>query len=128
RVVVPSDRPSTVYNPISTNRPLTKENIDVCHRNPAGKIKKPKIASNSLSSAGTILCCSSLKSSDIRNCNKQIQARREKEVSSKLWKGATELGVVGEACEEDCVHHILANERRDEEGRIRREQQQHVNQ
>ncbi|CAJ2667747.1 unnamed protein product [Trifolium pratense] len=96
---------------------------DKCTRNPVGKIKKPNIASNSVSSAGTILCCSSLQSSDIRNCNKVFLKNREKEVTSKIWKGARDLGVGGEEDEDVCIHHIHNNERRDEDGRILRAQQ-----
>ncbi|CAJ2661946.1 unnamed protein product [Trifolium pratense] len=96
---------------------------DKCTRNPVGKIKKPNIASNSVSSAGTVLCCSSLQSSDIRNCNKVFLKNREKEVTSKIWKGARDLGVGGEEDEDVCIHHIHNNERRDEDGRILRAQQ-----
>ncbi|PNY01681.1 hypothetical protein L195_g024982 [Trifolium pratense] len=93
-----------------------------CSRNPVGRCKKPKLAANSLSSAGGILCCSSLHSSDIRNCNSRIQNNRDKEVTSKVWKGAKDLGVGGIAVEEVCISHIHNNEKRDKEGRIQREQ------
>ncbi|PNX93423.1 hypothetical protein L195_g016577 [Trifolium pratense] len=94
----------------------------VCSRNPAGKIKKSRIMSNSVSSAGAILCCSSLHSSDIRNCNNLILKQREKEVTSKVWNGAKDLGVKGGADEAECIRQIHNNESRDVEGRRQREQ------
>ncbi|MCH96251.1 hypothetical protein A2U01_0017235 [Trifolium medium] len=102
------------------------EKVETCHRNAVGKHSKPRVTSNSISSAGTILCCSSLNSSDIRNCNNQILKRREKEVTSRLWKGAKELGVGGGVEEEDCIRHFSTNEKRDEEGRKRREHNKKV--
>jgi hypothetical protein len=62
-----------------------------CSRNAVGRIGQPKVPSNSVSFAGTILCCSSLQSSGIRNSNKQILKRREKEVTTKLWNEAKAL-------------------------------------
>ncbi|PNX61298.1 hypothetical protein L195_g052380, partial [Trifolium pratense] len=47
----------------------------------------------SISSAGDILCCSSINSSDIRNCNNNFLKKYEQEVASKVWQGALELGV-----------------------------------
>jgi hypothetical protein len=88
----------------------------------------------SISSAGEILCCSSLNSTDIRNCNSVFLKKFEQEVVSKVWKGAVDLGVdipsVGYkggaegafgGLEEVCRKEIQDNEKRDEEERTRRE-------
>jgi hypothetical protein len=97
-----------------------------------------KNQATSLSSAGDVLCCSPLNSSDIRNCNKIILKKYEEEVVSKVWNGAVELGVelgtVGEKSSGDqgdipkkaarCVVEIKENEKRDEEERLRREHKQ----
>ncbi|CAJ2672764.1 unnamed protein product [Trifolium pratense] len=99
-----------------------------CVRNPIGRVKKPKVAAtNSISSAGAVLCCSSIQSSDIRNCNKQILKRRDNDVTSKIWKGAKGLGIGEGADEDECTRRIQNNEKRDEEGRNRRAQQKKVN-
>ncbi|MCH96851.1 hypothetical protein A2U01_0017841 [Trifolium medium] len=99
-----------------------------------------KISSHSVSSAGEIMCCSSINSSDIRNCNKKFLKSYDREVVSKFWRGALELGVevtsnirqdnqeagaMGEM-EEECLQEIQDNEKRDSEERIRREQRQHL--
>ncbi|PNX74590.1 hypothetical protein L195_g030515, partial [Trifolium pratense] len=62
-------------------------------RNPPHLCATGKQAVASISSAGDILCCSSINSSDIRNCNKVFLKNYEKEVASKVWRGALELGV-----------------------------------
>jgi hypothetical protein len=93
---------------------------------------------HSISSAGDILCCSSLNSTDIKNCNKIFWKKYEQEVASKVWHEALELGVelneedgvitrgaVGSTVEE-CILKIQENEKRDETERIRREQHQSV--
>ncbi|GAU23839.1 hypothetical protein TSUD_380010 [Trifolium subterraneum] len=61
------------------------------------------INSNQIVIGGDILCCSSIKSAEIRNCNKKFLNKYEQEVASKVWKGAVELGVgenslVGRSC------------------------------
>jgi hypothetical protein len=97
---------------------------------------KGTLRAESISSAGEILCCSSLNSSDIRNCNNNILKNFEHEVVSKVWKGAVELGVELTACgskgeveigaigglEKVCLKEIQENEKRDKEESIRREQ------
>ncbi|MCH99418.1 hypothetical protein A2U01_0020430 [Trifolium medium] len=99
-----------------------------CSRNPISCNRPKKKSSNIVSSAGTILCCSSLNSSDIRNCNKNFLKRNETEVASKVWNGAVELGVEGEEDKEVYIQHIIGNERHDEESRVMREQLKKVNQ
>ncbi|MCH80281.1 hypothetical protein A2U01_0001047 [Trifolium medium] len=76
---------------------------------------------NSLSSAGDVLCCSSLNSADIRNCNKNFLKKYEHEVASKVWQGALELGVEGEEAEGTYVERIITNETLEEEARLERE-------
>ncbi|MCH90207.1 hypothetical protein A2U01_0011118 [Trifolium medium] len=39
---------------------------------------------------------SSLKSSEIRNCNQRLWGEYDKEVASKVWQGVTKLGVEGD--------------------------------
>ncbi|MCI39201.1 hypothetical protein A2U01_0060432, partial [Trifolium medium] len=60
--------------------------------NPSNAGNKKK-QSCSVSSADDILCCSSINSSDIRNCNKKFMQRYDQEAASKVWRGALELGV-----------------------------------
>ncbi|GAU33427.1 hypothetical protein TSUD_380630 [Trifolium subterraneum] len=71
-------------------------NFERVTRNPPSRHKPRKNNSTSLSSAGSILCCSSFKSSDICNCNKKILEKHEFEAASKISQGAIELGVEGE--------------------------------
>jgi hypothetical protein len=99
------------------------------------KAKEGNNRADSISSAGEILCCSSLSSSDIRNCNNNILKKFEQEVVSKVWKGAVELGVDLASCgskgaldsgaigvmEEVCRKEIQENEKRDAEESSRRE-------
>ncbi|PNX97199.1 hypothetical protein L195_g020424 [Trifolium pratense] len=99
---------------------------DGCVRNPIGRFKAPKGNDNSVSSAGSILCCSSLNSSDIRNCNKQILNKAEISMVDKVWKGVVELGVEGEEVETVYRNRISVNEKRDSEARILREQNKQV--
>ncbi|MCH86657.1 hypothetical protein A2U01_0007516 [Trifolium medium] len=99
--------------------------IESCSRNSVGKHKKVKNTANSLSSVGSVLCCSSLKSAEIRNCNKKFWSKHENEVASKVWQGVTELGVEGDEEEERYVERLLLNENRDEVVRRQREQNQH---
>jgi hypothetical protein len=88
-------------------------------RNPPSNLGK--ISTISLSSAGEILCCSSINSSDIRNCNNNFLKKHNIEVASKVWKGAVELGVVGDD-ETGCyVDRIVTNEGREADNRIHRE-------
>jgi hypothetical protein len=108
----------------------------VVSRGPVGQKSKAEFnRSDSISSAGEILCCSSLSSSDIRYYNKNILKKFEQEVVSKVCKGALELGVDLVSCgskeglesgavgalKEVCLKEIQDNERRDEEARFRRE-------
>ncbi|GAU45706.1 hypothetical protein TSUD_86820 [Trifolium subterraneum] len=55
---------------------------------------------NSCSSVRTVLCCISLNSSDIRNCNKRFLEVYELDKANKVWQEATELGVKGDEEEE----------------------------
>ncbi|MCI71203.1 hypothetical protein A2U01_0092466, partial [Trifolium medium] len=48
-------------------------------------------SANSLSSAGAVLCCSSLNSSDIRNCNNGFVEAYDHDAASKVWQGAVDL-------------------------------------
>jgi hypothetical protein len=84
--------------------------------------------SRSSSLTGGNLCCSSINSSCIRNCNKIFLKKFEQEVVSKVWHGAVELGVEcsshddkGERLKEVCLKEILDNELRDEEESFKRE-------
>jgi hypothetical protein len=123
----------------SASKPPSTEVI--VSRGPVGrKFKATSNRAASISSAGEILCCSSLSSSDIRNCNKKILQKFEQEVISKVWKGAVELGVEIDPCgstegldsgalgalEEVCLKEIQDNERRDEAESLRREQRNNV--
>jgi hypothetical protein len=81
--------------------------------------------SSSLSSAGVILCCSSINSTDIRNCNKRFVANFQQEAAKKVWKEATVLGVVGMEGDDAYVKRILNNENEEDEARVQREQHQH---
>jgi hypothetical protein len=76
----------------------------------------------SFSSAGSILCCSSIGSSEIRNCNTRFLHNHDMVTAIKVWKGATELGVEGEEEEHQYVERILINEKKEEEARRLREQ------
>jgi hypothetical protein len=87
-------------------------------RNPPSNLRK--LPSNSLSSAGEILCCSSINSSDIRNCNNNFLKKHNYEVASKVWKGAVELGVEGDEEAGSYVERIVTNEGRETESRIQR--------
>jgi hypothetical protein len=86
-----------------------------------------KKSSNSLSSAGEILCCSSINSSDIRNCNNKFLKKHNHEIASKVWKGAVELGVEGDEEVEGYVDRIVTNEGREDEARIQREHRSQFN-
>jgi hypothetical protein len=81
--------------------------------------------SSSLSSAGVILCCSSINSTDIRNCNKRFVANFQQEAAKKVWKEVTVLGVVGMEGDDAYVKRILNNENEEDEARVQREQHQH---
>jgi hypothetical protein len=82
---------------------------------------------NSLSSAGTILCCSSIGSSDIRNCNSRFIENHEITSAVKVWKGAAELGVEGAEEDEQYVERIRINEKKEEEAsRLRKQQKQGI--
>jgi hypothetical protein len=97
-------------------------------------------STSSIFSRGDILCCSSINSSDIRNCNKLFLKKHEQEIASKVWQGAVSLGVVENAEsgggsrenvsfggeENVCIFEIQNNEKRDEEESIRRERKNSV--
>ncbi|MCH95563.1 hypothetical protein A2U01_0016542, partial [Trifolium medium] len=123
---LPQSRSSSSRREGLSDRNMTA--VEGCSRNPINCNRPKKNSSSSVSSAGAILCCSSLNSSDIRNCNKNFLKRNETEVASKVWKGAVELGVEGEEGKEAYIQHIIGNERRDEECRALREQLKKVNQ
>jgi hypothetical protein len=91
-------------------------------RNPPSQSTRKKHQEGSLSSAGEILCCSSINSSDIRNCNARNIDNLNNDAAQKVWKGVLDLGVVGEEGDEIYVQRILANENKEEELRIQREQ------
>jgi hypothetical protein len=95
--------------------------LGVTRKPPSQKKKNVAKPSNSLSSAGEILCCSSINSTEIRNCNKRFIDNFNHEAAHKVWKGAKELGVVGEEGDDIYVKRILANENNEEEARIQRE-------
>jgi hypothetical protein len=75
------------------------------------------------------LGCSSINSSEIRNCNNRFLKNFEQEVVSKVWNGALQLGVVcnplgergGDVQAVDLEAEIQENEKRDEAGKARRE-------
>ncbi|MCH82646.1 hypothetical protein A2U01_0003457, partial [Trifolium medium] len=66
----------------SSSPPIISTAMEVCSRNPVGKFKAVTAKDNPLSSAGSILCCSSLNSVDIRNCNQQFWNKHETEVNA----------------------------------------------
>jgi hypothetical protein len=121
----------------STNECVSKETaVGVVAAKRSKPLLKPnlKLQATSLSSAGDVLCCSPLNSSDIRNCNQLIIKKHEEEVVSKVWNGAVELGVEldlerEKSCGEQgavpvklakCILEIKENEKRDEDERARR--------
>jgi hypothetical protein len=87
-------------------------------RNPPSKLGKN--TSTSISSAGEILCCSSINSSDIRNCSNIFLKKYNHDVADKVWEGAVELGVKGVEEAGRYVERIVINEGREVEGRIQR--------
>jgi hypothetical protein len=102
------------------------------------KVNKGAVQIETNASSGDTLCCSSLNSSDIKNCNKLFWKKYEQEVAAKVWHGALDLGVELNKADgffskahgafgstaEDCILEIQENEKRDEVGSFRREQQQ----
>jgi hypothetical protein len=82
-------------------------------------------AASSLSSAGAVLCCSSLSSSDIKNCNNRFITKHDEEAAIQVWHDVAELGVEGEEQEERYIERILCNEKREEAARRLREQTKH---
>ncbi|MCH80923.1 hypothetical protein A2U01_0001699 [Trifolium medium] len=126
----PRKQPTNSSQSISRPQPSEQEvesqqfelNNEGVTRNHPSRFRKGKNLANSLSSAGSILCCSSINSSDVRNCNKKFLQKYEYEVASKVWQGALELGVEGEEEEERYVERIISNENRVEAARILREQ------
>ncbi|MCH93155.1 hypothetical protein A2U01_0014103 [Trifolium medium] len=108
------------------NRSIGVKEDNTCTRNPPGRFKASNGKENSVSSAGSILCCSSLNSSDIRNCNKQFWNRNDMAMADKVWKGVVELGVEGEEVEEVYRGRISNNEKRDTETKKSREHNKQV--
>jgi hypothetical protein len=78
------------------------------------------LQASSSSHFGANICCSSIYSSCIRNCNKIFLKKFDQEVVSKVWHGAVELGVEcsslddnGVRLKEVCLKEISDNELRD---------------
>jgi hypothetical protein len=104
-----------------------------------GVTRGPVMPNQANSGAGSIGSCLIL-SADIRNCNKRFLNGLEQEVVSKVWKGALDLGVVcnslggregvdiAEGLEAVCLKEIQDNEKRDEEGKLRREHSKSLHQ
>jgi hypothetical protein len=105
---------------VSSRRP-DADVLGVCRNSPS-RYRKGSKSANSLSSAGTVLCCSSLNSSDIRNCNRRAAENHDLTTAQKVWKGAVDLGVEGEETEECYIARILVNENQEEVARKLREQ------
>jgi hypothetical protein len=85
------------------------------------------------------LQCSSISSSDIRNCNKNFLRNYDQQVAEKVWRGALGLGVevnsvtgtgendkgVQAGTDDECILYIHDKEQKDVEARrVRREHQQ----
>jgi hypothetical protein len=100
----------------------SKSGDDGVHRKRV--ILEKKQQQPSLSSAGEILCCSSINPIDIRNCNKRFVAKFHQDAIEKVWKEATDLGVVGADGDKVYVKRILINENKEDEDRIQREHHQ----
>jgi hypothetical protein len=69
------------------------------------------------------LCYSSIGSTEIQNCNTRFLNNHDNITATKVWKGATELGVEGDDDEIQYVERILIIEKREEEARRLREHQ-----
>jgi hypothetical protein len=82
-------------------------------------------SASSLSSAGAVLCCSSLSSSDIRNCNNRFISKYDEDAALQVWHDVAKLGVEGEETKERYVERILINEKREDAARRLREQTKH---
>jgi hypothetical protein len=91
-------------------------------RNPPYHNNRKKKQEVSLSSAGEILCCSSINSSDIRNCNRRVIDNLNQDAAQKVWRGAVDLGVTGEEGDDVYVQRILSNENKETAVRMQREQ------
>jgi hypothetical protein len=121
-----SELPSYVSCSIPLEQEVSSRRSDadalgVCRNSPSRHRKGAK-SSNSLSSAGTVLCCSSLSSSDIRNCNRRAAENHDLITAQKVWKGAVDLGVEGEDTEEGYIARILVNKNQEEVAKRLREQ------
>ncbi|PNX97063.1 cysteine-rich receptor-like protein kinase, partial [Trifolium pratense] len=139
-----SDSSRTISNPLTqkmeTGRPiqrsfqppLAKKQLkdvvtkEACNRNLLGRHKAVNNKSDSTSSAGSIIGCSSLKSIEIKNCNKQHQNRNEEEVTNKVWKGVVSLGVEGDDIDSIYKRRITVNERKDIEAKNMREHKKQI--
>ncbi|CAJ2673213.1 unnamed protein product [Trifolium pratense] len=116
-------RSSSSGKEVSSRRVVQQEK-GVCRSSPS-RYHAGKKSVNSLSSAGAVLCCSSINSSDIRNCNNRFVEIYDHDAASKVWQGAVVLGVEGEEEDERYVERILINEKKEEQARVLREQHQH---
>jgi hypothetical protein len=74
-----------------------------------------------------VLCCSSLSSSDVRNCNKRVIENHNLDTAQMVWQGVVDLGVEGEEVEDRYVERIPINDNRDDAARLLREQNQRGN-
>ncbi|GAU32897.1 hypothetical protein TSUD_393180 [Trifolium subterraneum] len=72
----------------------------VVQRNSPALHLSRKLSTSSVSSAGAVLCCSSINSSNIRNCNKRFIVHHDHLAATRVWKGAVDLGVEGEDIDE----------------------------
>jgi hypothetical protein len=120
----PTSIPSSSAKEVCSHRPIDGD--EAVHRNPPYRIKPQKHRETSQSSTGGVFSCTSLVSSDIRNCNKRIIAQFNHEAAQKVWNGAMDLGVVGDEGDEFYVKRILINENSEKEARIHREQHQQI--
>jgi hypothetical protein len=121
-VVQSSSRVSDV-NP----RPLELEFSGAVRNSPSSRPRGRTKSADSLSSAGEILCCSSIGSSEIRNCNTRFIVNHDNSTANKVWQGAAKLGVEGDEEEAQYVSRILINEKKEESARKLREQQKQGN-
>jgi hypothetical protein len=103
------------------SRSLEPELTGAVRNSPSRTCRRTKPAV-SLSSAGEILCCSSIGTSEIRNCNSRFFVNHDNNKANKVWKGAAELGVEGDEEEAQYVTRILNNEKKEESARKLREQ------
>ncbi|GAU49526.1 hypothetical protein TSUD_377390 [Trifolium subterraneum] len=117
-----NDGPRNVYLKLTKTDPIAEEQASSCHsmsefngvtRNPPLKHRSGRKPTSSLSSAGEVLCCSSLSSSGFLNCNQRFMEKYDQESAQKLWQGAVVLGVEGEESGErrGCRGSVCLSER-----------------